>query len=617
MFVALFTSQQTMAQDVIYKANLVDEFKNTWTQEGDNANTDLWYISDEYVQAYGYMASSDCVSYLVSPKITLDASGNNVTFNHKGWYFGTISEEAQLVIRETGGNWVTIKGVQYPEEGNYKEINAGTLEVPAEFNGKEVQFAFQYKYNSNTIGTWSIRDITVTKAAGGNPEEELAIGQIYEESFYLGYEAAGYTIEGEQGEVDAGMPLWYNSDGYVTAFAYSRIGYRKNIESFLVSPEITLYKENTAGFTHKAYYFENKIGNYVSFWVREVGGEWIQLNGMETGDDSFDIYTGAMSVPAELDGKTVQFGFRYTAESSEKAGMWMIKDFVVKGLMPKKAEAELSYDVTEYSYILGGEEEFKAPVLNNPNGLKVQYTSSNPTVASIDENGNLTIEGQGTTEIIAISKETKDFCAGKASYTLNIVDETIIFSANFFSDMCGFKQECETSDVEVFVLGYYGSLIADAYYKISSMTTFYMVSPEITLDAVGNTVTMEHQTFYFADVKKEAQLVIREVGSAEWENIDLVYPEGEEICNTGKMEVPAKYNGKNVQFAFKYTADGQAVCGSWTIKNFTVNRADVPTSIEGVNAEMQNGKIYDLQGREVNKAANGIFIINGKKVIVK
>ena len=617
MFAALFTSQQTNAQDVIFSSTPAEEFK-AWTQEGDNANTDLWYVSDNFVQCYGYMAAGECTSYFVSPSFTLDANGNSVTFNHKAWYFGDITKEAQLVIRENGGEWVAIEGIQYPEEGNFKVVNSGDLTIPAQFNGKEVQVAFQYKYNTSTVGTWSIGDITVTKAAGSEPEGELAPGMIYEESFADGHVSAGYTVEGEQGEVDNGMPLWYVTDGYETAFGFNRIGYRKNIESFLVSPEIQLYKENTAEFTHKGAYFNDQIMDYVSFWVREIGGEWVKVPDMVYGVDFYEVNTGAMRIPAEFDGKKVQFGFKYTAESAESAGCWQFKNFVVRGMMPKKIDAGLTYGIEEYSYILGGDEAFAAPVLVNPNNLPVTYSSSNPTVATIDVNGNVEIVGQGATTISAVSKETSDYYAGAASYTLKVIDKTIVYSANFYEDFCGFTQECATSDAQVFYRGWDGYLMADAYYKISSMNTFYYVSPEIELDKAGNTVSMEHKTLYFVVVEDEAQLAIREVGSTEWEKLPIKYSEDEEWFNTGDIEIPAKYNGKKVQIAFKYTADGNSTCGQWSIKSLVVKRVDVPTAIENVNAEeMQNNVIYDLQGRRVNEPANGIFIINGKKVIVK
>ena len=41
------------------------------------------------------------------------------------------------------------------------------------------------------------------------------------------------------------------------------------------------------------------------------------------------------------------------------------------------------------------------------------------------------------------------------------------------------------------------------------------------------------------------------------------------------------------------------------------------TGIKGINADAENGKIYNLNGQRVEKAQNGIFIQNGKKVVVK
>ena len=42
---------------------------------------------------------------------------------------------------------------------------------------------------------------------------------------------------------------------------------------------------------------------------------------------------------------------------------------------------------------------------------------------------------------------------------------------------------------------------------------------------------------------------------------------------------------------------------------------DEATAIEGVVSEQQEGAIYDLSGRRVQKAQKGIYIINGKKVV--
>ena len=38
---------------------------------------------------------------------------------------------------------------------------------------------------------------------------------------------------------------------------------------------------------------------------------------------------------------------------------------------------------------------------------------------------------------------------------------------------------------------------------------------------------------------------------------------------------------------------------------------------EVIEPAQQNGVVYDLSGRRVAKAQNGLYIVNGKKVIVK
>lgn len=65
-------------------------------------------------------------------------------------------------------------------------------------------------------------------------------------------------------------------------------------------------------------------------------------------------------------------------------------------------------------------------------------------------------------------------------------------------------------------------------------------------------------------------------------------------------------------------ADGNSISSA---KNYQVNMFvdDDPTGISGVetNVEPVNEVIYDLQGRRVTNPSKGIYIINGKKVIIK
>lgn len=65
-------------------------------------------------------------------------------------------------------------------------------------------------------------------------------------------------------------------------------------------------------------------------------------------------------------------------------------------------------------------------------------------------------------------------------------------------------------------------------------------------------------------------------------------------------------------------ADGNSISSA---KNYQINMFvdDDPTGISGVetNVEPVNEVIYDLQGRSVTNPSKGIYIINGKKVIIK
>lgn len=89
-----------------------------------------------------------------------------------------------------------------------------------------------------------------------------------------------------------------------------------------------------------------------------------------------------------------------------------------------KQLAGLSYDVTEVNAEIG--EEFDAPRLVNPNGLEVEYTSSNPAVATVDAEGKVQILATGITTITATSPETEEYSAGKASYLIKATPKGMI-----------------------------------------------------------------------------------------------------------------------------------------------------------------------------------------------
>ena len=88
----------------------------------------------------------------------------------------------------------------------------------------------------------------------------------------------------------------------------------------------------------------------------------------------------------------------------------------------QKMGTGIAFPVEEIEAVLG--ETFQAPGLQNPYGLTVEYLSKNPDVATIDQNGVVTLTGAGVAEIWAIFKGNDNYIAAAAMYLLNVLERT-------------------------------------------------------------------------------------------------------------------------------------------------------------------------------------------------
>jgi hypothetical protein len=85
---------------------------------------------------------------------------------------------------------------------------------------------------------------------------------------------------------------------------------------------------------------------------------------------------------------------------------------------------------------------------------------------------------------------------------------------------------------------------------------------------------------------------------------DLFLNDGKFYYSTGKTVI----QGFRGYFEFK----DKAADGSRIIMNF-----DGATGIKNMKANADSDKVFDLQGRQINKAGKGIYIKGGKKVVIK
>ncbi len=94
-----------------------------------------------------------------------------------------------------------------------------------------------------------------------------------------------------------------------------------------------------------------------------------------------------------------------------------------------KANAGLSFSASTANAVVGS--DFTEPTLSNPNGLTVTYTSSNPAVATVDENGNVTIVGEGTTTITAKITGDANYEDAEVSYELTVAPQPVVAAPTF------------------------------------------------------------------------------------------------------------------------------------------------------------------------------------------
>lgn len=74
-----------------------------------------------------------------------------------------------------------------------------------------------------------------------------------------------------------------------------------------------------------------------------------------------------------------------------------------------------------YTHVAYLGQPFAAPELTTNSPLPVTYTSSNPSVATVDPTtGSIVLRAAGTTLIIATQPENEDFTAGRAEYLLEV-----------------------------------------------------------------------------------------------------------------------------------------------------------------------------------------------------
>lgn len=126
-----------------------------------------------YMKASAYSGGSNrpAESWLVSPWIEIPAEGeaSYLTFDQcVNKYFGTVSDEATLWVKEEGGQWQQLT-ITYPaikSTGNWSDFETQNVSM-AGYAGKTIKVGFRYVSTASAAGTWEIKNFTVGMVTDG------------------------------------------------------------------------------------------------------------------------------------------------------------------------------------------------------------------------------------------------------------------------------------------------------------------------------------------------------------------------------------------------------------------------------------------------------------------
>ena len=100
-------------------------------------------------------------------------------------------------------------------------------------------------------------------------------------------------------------------------------------------------------------------------------------------------------------------------------------DIAIIATFAEKAEADITWSAeADTAYTVGL--DYDLPTLVNNNGVVVGYSSSNESVATIDNDGTITLVAAGETVIKAIFGGNEDYKPAEVSYTLTVAAPTVL-----------------------------------------------------------------------------------------------------------------------------------------------------------------------------------------------
>ena len=405
-------------------------------------------------------------------------------------------------------------------------------------------------------------------------------------------------------------------------------------ESWLISPEIDLTEITSPefGFEHAINKYFGDVTKEATVWVREVGGEWKQLEITYPTIESktFSDFILVQLPLSEYEGKKIQIGFKYTSTSTT-AGTWEIQSFYVAGIggsyTPDIPDAPEEINVAKALEIING---LEASAKTEKEYIVTGYVVGDP---DFQRKADGSLYGNVNLEIADVANGTSTLTIFRAKSYDNesFTEETInLFKAGDKVVFQGKLQRFVKDEVET------PELVSGYLIKVDGSST-----PETPEEInVAKAVEIIYGLKPSAKTEKEYIVTGYVVGDPDFQrnkdgelygNVNLTIADEAGGTSTLTIYRAKSYDNESfIEETINLIKAGDKVTFQGKLQRFVKDEVETPelvngylikveptTGIQSVKAQQNNGAIYNLAGQRVEKATKGIYIMNGKKFIVK